>query len=152
MADIFSKRKRSEIMSRIRSKDTKIEKLVFSRLRADKIYFQRHYKKAPGNPDIALPKKKKAIFVDGDFWHGYKFRTFKNRLPQFWMDKIENNIKRDVKNRSKLRRSGWKVSRIWEHELERDFDKAMRKIILFLTLPPKIPSVRARVRRKGDPL
>src|SRR3989338_5385892 len=82
MVDIFSKRKRSEIMSRIRSKNTKIEKLVFSRLRADRIYFQRHYKRAPGNPDIALPKKMKAVFVDGDFWHGYKFRVFKNRLPQ----------------------------------------------------------------------
>jgi len=149
MTDIFSKKRRSEIMSRIRSKNTKIEKLVFSRLRARGVYFQRHYRKAPGNPDIALPKKMKAVFVDGDFWHGYKFTTFKNRLPEFWRRKIENNIRRDTKNRAKLRRMDWVVLRIWEHELERDFDKTVEKIISFLQSLPKIPSGQARARRKG---
>ncbi len=69
MADVFSKAKRSEIMSRIRAKDTRIEKTVFSYLRKKKIYFQKHYSKVAGNPDIALPAEKIAVFINGDFWH-----------------------------------------------------------------------------------
>ena len=62
--DVFTKKKRSEIMSKIRSKNTIIEKIAFSELRKAGIYFQKHYKKIAGNPDIALPRKKMAIFVD----------------------------------------------------------------------------------------
>ncbi|RZD19594.1 MAG: hypothetical protein EVG15_00760 [Candidatus Acididesulfobacter diazotrophicus] len=77
MMDKFTKEKRSEIMSNIRSQNTKVEILVFRELRKRKIYFQKHYKKAIGNPDIALPRKKKAVFIDGDFWHGYQFSKLK---------------------------------------------------------------------------
>ncbi len=105
-------------MSRIRAKDTGIERQVFRHLRQRKIYFQRHYVKAPGKPDIALPSKKIAIFVDGDFWHGYRFNSWKSRVPKvYWQEKIAGNITRDQKNRRKLRRAGWKVLRIWGHEL-----------------------------------
>lgn len=131
--DVFSKKKRSEIMSKIRSKDTKIEKLVFRELRKNKIYFQKHYRKAPGNPDIALPRKKKAVFIDGDFWHGYRYPTWKHELKtDFWTSKIENNLKRDKRNRAKLRRHGWKIMSIWEHDLLKRREKTMRKIIKFL--------------------
>jgi len=95
-----------------------------------------------------LPKQKKAVFIDGDFWHGYKYNVFKNRLPRLWRIKIEGNIRRDTKNRSKLRRRGWKILRIWEHELERNFDKTIEKIITFLKPPLKNLSVRARARRE----
>ena len=67
MPDKFLKEKRSLIMSKIRSKNTKIEVNVFRELRKRGIYFQKHYKGTIGNPDIALPRKKKAIFIDGDF-------------------------------------------------------------------------------------
>ena len=120
-------------MSKIRSKNTKVEVLVFRELRQRGIYFQKHYKKAKGNPDIALPRKKKAIFIDGDFWHGYNFNKQRNRLPKkYWRAKIEGNIKRDRKNRTKLRKNGWEVLRVWEHEIIKDIDKAMRKIEKFL--------------------
>ena len=120
-------------MSKIRSKDTAIEKIIFKELRKRKIYFQKHYKKASGNPDIALPKKKKAVFLDGGFWHGYKHAILKQRLPKkYWLKKIEDNIRRDKKNRAKLKREGWKVLRIWEHEIKKDFRKANQKIIKFL--------------------
>ena len=105
-------------MSKIRSKNTKAEILVFRELRKRGIYFQKHYNRAPGKPDIALPRKKLAIFIDGDFWHGYRFSKIKDRLPQkYWQLKIENNSKRDKINRAKLRKNGWKVLQIWEHEL-----------------------------------
>lgn len=120
-------------MSRIRSENTKVETLVFRELGRNKIYFQKHYKKAIGNPDIALPRKKKAVFLDGDFWHGYRFSTLKNRLPKsYWQSKIEGNIRRDKKIRAILRKNGWKVLRIWEHEILNDFERAIDKIISFL--------------------
>lgn len=130
MSDCFTKEKRSEIMSKIRSKNTKIETLVFRELRRKGIYFQKHYKKAPGSPDIALPRKKIAVFIDGDFWHGYQFSKRKDKLPKkYWKEKIENNIKRDRSNRAKLCRKGWKVFRVWEHEVSRDFDNTIKKIL-----------------------
>ncbi|OGI34302.1 MAG: hypothetical protein A2259_05090 [Candidatus Moranbacteria bacterium RIFOXYA2_FULL_43_15] len=133
MADIFSKEKRSEIMSKIRSKNTSIEKAVFRELAKRGVYFQKHYKKAFGNPDVALPRKKKAVFIDGDFWHGYRFEKQKKRLAnKYWINKIDTNIKRDRKNRLKLKKNGWKVFRIWEHEIERNFENSINKIESFL--------------------
>ncbi|GAF77851.1 unnamed protein product [marine sediment metagenome] len=120
-------------MSRIRSKNTKAEILVFRELRRQGVYFQKHYNKASGKPDIALPRKKKAVFIDGDFWHGYQFSKKKHRLPKkYWLDKIETNIKRDRSNRAKLRRDGWEVLRVWEHEVFKKFDETIDKIIQFL--------------------
>lgn len=133
MADCFTKEKRSEVMSKIRSKNTRAEILVFKELQKRKIYFQKHYKCAAGNPDIALPRKKKAVFIDGDFWHGYQFSKQKKRLPKkYWLEKIENNIKRDKRVRAKLKREGWQVLRVWEHEILKNFDKMIDKIIEFL--------------------
>ena len=133
MADVFTKEKRSEIMSRIRSKDTKAEVLVFRELRRRKVYFQKHYKRATGNPDIALPREKKAVFIDGDFWHGYQFNKYRDRLlKKYWLSKIEGNIIRDRKNRTKLRRQGWRILRVWEHEVLKNFDKTIDRIIFFL--------------------
>jgi len=121
-------------MSKIRSQNTKVENLVFRELRKRKVYFQKHYKKAIGNPDIALPSKRKTIFIDGDFWHGYQFLKLKQRLPRkYWLAKIERNIKRDKSYRTKLKNEGWKVLRIWEHELLEKPDKTMDKIVAFLS-------------------
>ncbi|MBA3047162.1 very short patch repair endonuclease [Patescibacteria group bacterium] len=133
MADVFTPKKRSEIMSKIRSKNTKAEILVFKELRKRKIYFQKHYKRAIGNPDIALPRKKKAVFIDGDFWHGYRFSKQKKRLPKkYWQEKIGSNIKRDRRIRAKLKREGWRVLRVWEHEVLKKFEASIEKIIEFL--------------------
>lgn len=108
-------------MSLIRAKNTQAERLVFSHLRSKKIYFQKHYKGAPGCPDIALPKKKKAVFIDGDFWHGRDFdRIRRGKKPDdYWVKKIQSNMDRDRKQRAVLRRSGWSIIRIWESELKR---------------------------------
>ncbi len=125
-------------MSKIRSKNTGLEKVVFRYLRCQKIYFQTHYKRAPGSPDIALPRKKKAVLIDSDFWHGWKFEETRKRLKKtknstFWINKIENNIKRDKKNRAALRKQGWKILRVWEHQLKQRPDATLEKIHEFLT-------------------
>ena len=133
LMDVFTQKKRSEIMSKIRSRDTQIEKFVFRELARQGVYFQKYYKKVIGNPDVALPRKKKAIFIDGDFWHGYKFKTQKQRLPKkYWVNKIKGNIARDKKIDRELKKNGWQVVRIWEHEMEKNSDKTIQKIIKFL--------------------
>lgn len=122
-------------MSRIRPKGTKPEMKVFRYLRKEKIYFQKHYKRVVGSPDVAIPSKKIAVFIDGDFWHGYKFDQWKEKLPKvYWQDKIQTNINRDKRTFARLRRDGWRVMRVWEHELTRKHEeKTFKKIRIFLT-------------------
>ena len=81
-----------------------------------------------GNPDFANKRKKIAIFCDGDFWHGYKYSKKKKLQKKFWRDKIENNMRRDIKYSRKLRREGWSVLRLSEHDIQKNPDKCMRKI------------------------
>ncbi len=135
MTDIFTKEKRSDVMSRIRPKGTKPEMKVFRYLRKEKIHFQRHYKRVKGSPDVAVPSKKLAVFIDGDFWHGYQFAKWKDKLPKvYWQEKIAANIRRDRRTFYRLRKDGWRVMRVWEHELtERRKEKALGKIKDFLT-------------------
>lgn len=135
MADIFDKKKRSEVMSRIRSKDTKAELIVFRYLRKEGVYIQKHYKKAPGNPDIALPRKKKAVFIDGDFWHGRNYQETIDRLPKgYWKEKIARNVNRDKKNRQQLINNDWSILQVWESDVKRKRTREgeLEKIIKFL--------------------
>lgn len=136
MADVFNKEKRSQIMSLVRSTDTEVEKLAFRYLRKKDIYFQKHYKGTLGHPDIALPSKKKAIFIDGDFWHGRDLeRIIKSRgLKDYWTTKIKGNITRDRRQRSALRRNGWKILEVWASDLKRrnTRDSALKLIEQFL--------------------
>jgi DNA mismatch endonuclease (patch repair protein) len=131
--DVFTKEKRSEIMSKIKAEGTQAELAIFKELRKRKVYFQKHYERIIGKPDIALPSKKKAVFIDGDFWHGYNFSKIKNRLPKkYWLGKIESNITRDKRNKLILKKNGWKVLRVWEHEIEKNLSKVADKIQFFL--------------------
>lgn len=121
-------------MSKIRSKNTKAELVVFRELRKRKIYFQKHYKKCVGCPDIAIPSKKIAIFIDGDFWHGRNFSKNKRRLPKkYWQSKIKANITRDKRNRAKLKREGWQILKIWESEIAKDKIKSIARIFNFIS-------------------
>jgi len=134
--DKFDKKTRSQIMSAIRAKNTSPEKIIFKTLRINGIYFQRHYKKILGTPDIAIPSRKLAVFIDGDFWHGFRFPIWKKRLnSKFWIDKIERNRKRDKLYHRRLRSQGWKILRIWEHQIESCFDLTIKKLFRFLKTP-----------------
>jgi DNA mismatch endonuclease (patch repair protein) len=120
-------------MSRIKSRNTSLEAEVFRFLAREGVYFQKHYKRAPGCPDVALPVKKKALFIDGDFWHGWRFSARRLKLQKiYWREKIAKNIARDAANRSRLKRQGWKVMRVWEHQLKRDKQQSFKKIKAFL--------------------
>jgi len=120
-------------MSRVRPKNSKIEKLIFSYLRKRGIHFQRHYKNAPGTPDIARPSEKKAVFVHSDFWHGWRYPTWAHKLSnEFWRTKINQNRIRDRRKIRQLRSLGWKVSVIWEHSLKRKREATLSRIADFL--------------------
>ena len=126
MADIFTPEKRSWVMSRIRSKDTKIEKKTASMLRKNKIRYRR-FPKVFGSPDFVV-EKKVIVFCDGDFWHGYQYDKKKKPPKKFWREKIERNMERDRKVSRTLRRDGWSVIRIWEHDIEKRPAACLRRI------------------------
>jgi DNA mismatch endonuclease (patch repair protein) len=119
MPDNLSREKRSRIMSTIRGKNTKSELALKEVLTS--LHFTYQPKGIYGNPDFANRKEKVAIFIDGCFWHGCR-KHFK--LPtsneEFWRKKIERNIRRDREVTRSLRRDGWRVIRVWEHDLHLD--------------------------------
>jgi len=133
MADKVSKQKRSEIMSKVKSKDSKIE--IDFRKAIWKAGFR--YRKNPpkyfGKPDLVLKKYKTVIFVDSCFWHGCKKHC---RLPatrkKYWTEKIKRNRKRDQEVNRYYRKIGWKVVRVWEHEIKNSLKETIKKVIIFL--------------------
>ena len=113
-------------MSRIRSRDTKIEKSIASLLRKNKIHYSR-FPRIFGSPDFVV-ERKMLVFCDGDFWHGYGYDKKKRPQKKFWRDKIERNMARDRKVSRTLRRDGWSVIRIWEHDIEKRPAACLRRI------------------------
>ena len=128
MVDIFDKKTRSYVMSRVKSKNTGLELRLRKALWKKRFRYRVHYD-ILGKPDIAFPKKKMAIFIDGDFWHGYKWKKLKPQLKNdFWIQKITDNMKRDKKTNKFLRKTGWKVIRFWGHEIIKNLDGCIKKI------------------------
>ncbi|MCM1170301.1 MAG: very short patch repair endonuclease [Bacteroides sp.] len=117
--DIWDKEKRSAVMAKIRSKDTKPELLVRRYLYHRGYRYRKNVKRLPGTPDIVLHKYGVAIFVHGCFWHGHEVD---GHIPHsnttFWQEKIKRNRQRDVRNKEELRRMGWHVMTIWECQLK----------------------------------
>lgn len=121
-------KQRSHCMSRIKNKDTDLEILVRSALHKQGLRFRKHLKELPGKPDVVFTRKKIAVFIDGDFWHGYGFHKWKNSVPPFWQEKIGKNRTRDCKNTIALRSMGWRVVRIWQHSVEKDLEGVVKRI------------------------
>ncbi len=129
MVDVLTKKQRRYCMSRIRSKNTKIEKTIFKLLNNRKLKYKKHYN-LPGKPDMVFPELKLAVFINSDFWHGWRYPTWKKRLSnKYWQKKISTNIKRDRKNYYSLRRKGWKILKLWEHSIKKDPLSCVKKII-----------------------
>jgi len=120
-------------MAAVKSSNTGLEKDFFKILKKNGVgSFTKHPKNIPGKPDLAFKKLKIAVFIDSCFWHGCPAHL---RMPKsnraFWTAKIERNMARDKKVRALLRREGWSVLRIWEHDLgkeEKYTGKIKRKI------------------------
>jgi DNA mismatch endonuclease (patch repair protein) len=134
LTDIFTPQKRSWIMSRIRSKNTKIDLAMKEILSDIGCQFQM-YPKMEGNPDFIIKKKRIAIFCDGNFWHGYGYAGRKKPPKKFWAEKIEGNMRRDRRISRKLRTKGWSVLRFWEHDIERRPEACKKRIVRSLDKP-----------------
>lgn len=137
MTDVFSKSKRSEVMSRIKGQNTKPELVVRSLLHRLGYRFRLHRTTLPGKPDIVLPRFKTVIFVHGCFWHRHKdcrFAYTPKSRTDFWLKKLESNVIRDIQVKSDLEVLGWQVITIWECEL-RDMGQLSIKIVAELEKP-----------------
>ncbi len=109
-------------MAAIRGKDTKPEMIVRRYLFSKGLRFRVQVRKLPGNPDIVLPKYKTVIFVNGCFWHGHvgcKYYRLPKSNVEFWKEKIERNIARDLRNEEELKALGWRVIRVWECDIKK---------------------------------
>jgi DNA mismatch endonuclease, patch repair protein len=118
--DVHSRATRSRNMAAIRSRNTKPEMRVRSALHALGYRFRLHRKDLPGRPDIVLPRLRTVIFVHGCFWHCHRCK-YGSATPatraDFWAAKRAGNVARDRRNRSALRRAGWRVFVLWECEV-----------------------------------
>lgn len=116
-------------MQNIRSKDTLPEKLIMTALRRERIYFGAYAKKLCGKPDIVFRRKKIAIFVDSDFWHGHEGHfTMPKTNVAYWSNKIKQNKRRDKAVNLSLKKSGWRVIRVWEYDIKKQRNKVLCRI------------------------
>lgn len=121
MTDVYSKEKRSYVMSKIRSKNTKPEILVRKYLFKQGFRFRVNVKRLSGTPDIVLRKYRSVIFVHGCFWHGHEncpVYVPPKTHSEYWLEKINRNRERDAKARAKIKAMGWNVIVIWECQLK----------------------------------
>jgi DNA mismatch endonuclease (patch repair protein) len=133
--DIYTQEKRSDLMSRVKSKNTKPELAVRSILHRMGYRFRLHRKDLPGIPDLILPKFKTVIFVHGCFWHqheGCKKATLPKQNADFWLDKLTQNIERDRRVQAELEELGWQVFTVWECEVKKGSDEWLNSLILHL--------------------
>ena len=111
--------------------NTSIEVLLRKALWHKGIRFRKNVKTLPGCPDIAIKKYKLAIFCDGELWHGKDWNNKKNTFKtnsDYWVSKIERNIKRDYGNEKKLEKMGWVVLRYWGSEIQKKLDECAIEI------------------------
>jgi len=136
--DIFSRSERSRIMSLIRSRGNAATELRLIKLfRASRISGWRRNQNLAGKPDFVFRAKRVVIFVDGCFWHGCPRCYHRPKSHQkYWDAKVAANIQRDRRNRQRLRRQGWRVLRIWEHELVTSPANCVKKIQRKLAAKP----------------
>ncbi|WP_375055623.1 very short patch repair endonuclease [Zobellella sp. DQSA1] len=134
MTDVLNEKQRKYCMSRIRGKNTTPEVLLRKALWRKGLRY-RLSSSLPGRPDITFPRQKIAIFVDGCFWHKCPehFQTPKTRT-EFWVQKLEKNIKRDKLVNEKLKSLGWTVIRFWEHEINKDTTACVNAVQRMISL------------------
>lgn len=130
----YTTKSRSKIMSKIRGKNTKPE-LLFRKALWHKGVRYRVNSKLPGKPDVSIKKHKLAIFIDGEFWHGYNWdervETIKSNR-KFWIPKIERNIQRDQEVNEMLSSLGFTIFRFWSNEVLNDLDKCINEVLTYI--------------------
>ena len=128
MPDHMTPEQRSRAMKRVKLRNGSLERIVQQELKARRLKFRRHVRSLPGNPDIVFYGSKVALFIDGDFWHGWRLPAWEHKLSPFWRDKLRTNRERDRRNFNKLRSSGWKVIRLWQHQIASNLEGSIAKV------------------------
>lgn len=132
--DPLNKEQRSERMSRIRSKDTKLEIIIRQFVYHSGFRYRIHVKELPGKPDIVFKSRKKVIFIHGCFWHqhGCKYYVMPKTRLDYWLPKLKNNADRDKVNIEMLNNDEWEVLLLWECVIKNDITGTKNKILSFL--------------------
>jgi len=128
----YTTKQRSRLMSKIKAKNTKPELRLRKALWLLGYRYRINVKKLPGKPDIVFSKYRLAIFIDGEFWHGFNWSDKKEKIKTnrgFWIPKIERNIQRDNKNNELLINEGWHILRFWESQIEKDIEGCINQIL-----------------------
>jgi DNA mismatch endonuclease, patch repair protein len=140
MTDVFDPAKRSAVMARIKSRDTKPELLLRRLLTSLGARYRLHCKDLPGSPDVAMPGRRLAIFVHGCFWHGHDCPRG-SRVPKanrdYWLAKVDRNRARDARNLADLTAAGWRVETVWECQMKDQGALRERLAQLLQSLPPR---------------
>ena len=146
MRDPLTPDQRSRAMKRVKLKNGPLERIIQCELRRAGLHFHRNYKRLRGSPDIVFLDRKVAVFIDGDFWHGWRLPAWEHKLTNFWKSKLRANRKRDQRNLRRLRTANWKVVRLWEHQIAADAGSCVKRIIRALR---SLSDDRLKPRAKG---
>lgn len=138
MGDVHDPETRSRNMAAIRSRDTKPEMMIRKALHASGLRYRLNVRALPGKPDIVLPRHRAVVFVHGCFWHRHECELF--RWPasrtEFWRDKLNGNVARDMTTADALDKAGWRQAVIWECALKGrkkpDFQETMQRLIAWI--------------------
>ncbi len=141
MTDNLTPKQRSYHMSRVRSKNTAPELKIRRLAHRRGLRYRIHADWLPGKPDLVFIRAKVAVFIDGDFWHGWRFSPSRDKLSDYWREKIAGNRRRDAENFRRLRSQGWLVIRIWEHEVKKDAQGCVDRVEA---------AIRTRCREEGN--
>ena len=130
-AGFYASSRSSNTMKKIKSHNSKAEILLRKGLWEQGYRYRISNSKIIGKPDIVFTKRRLAIFIDGDFWHGYDWNNKKKKLKsnrKYWIPKIERNIQRDAEVTKLLKMQGWQIIRFWEHEVLKEAENCIKKI------------------------
>ena len=137
MPDNLSPEDRRKTMQAVKGSNTSLERAVEAAFLERGWVCQRNVADLPGKPDFVFVEARLVVFVDGDFWHGWRFPLWRDKLTEYWRWKIERNRRRDIANFRRLRRQGWRVLRLWEHQVARDLPGAVRRVAALLRRKPR---------------
>lgn len=135
MVDIVDASVRSKLMSGIKGKNTKPERVVRRYLHSRGFRYALHKRDLPGRPDLTLPKYRAVIFVHGCFWHmhhGCRYATLPATRPEFWLSKLQGNRERDERQVQELTRAGWRIAVVWECSLRLRPEQTLAELSKFL--------------------
>lgn len=122
-------------MSKVRLKNGKAEQILAKRLWHLGFRYRKNDKKLPGSPDVAILRYHIAVFVDGEFWHGKNWEERSESLQrnrEYWIEKIEENMARDLRNNEALRQMGWRPVRFWEKDVLKNADICIDTILAII--------------------